>query len=108
VPLPERSSPTVSGSFFIVEPDFPDVDSNPIKKRPANLNRERPKPSLHQKRKLHRIGGFRKNDEETITREIDFFALAELGQDVAQQSVMTLDHGHPLAVTSAWSSRRCP
>jgi hypothetical protein len=70
--------PGFSASLFIVKPDFSDVDPNSVKYRLTNLGRERPKPSLHQKRKFHRIRWLCKNDEKRIASVIDFFALAEL------------------------------
>ena len=51
-------------SFF--DPDFTDMDPDPIEHGLANLSRERPQPSLDQQRELHGIRGFGKDDEERV------------------------------------------
>src|ERR1700674_5335986 len=67
-----------AGALMFFDPDFTNMDPDPVEHRPANLSRERPKPSLDQQRELHRVRGFRKDDEERVAGGFNFLAFAEL------------------------------
>ena len=67
-----------AGALMFFDPDFTDMDSDPIEHEAANLSRERPQPGLDQQRELHRIRGFGKDDEEGVAGCFNFLAFTEL------------------------------
>ena len=68
-----------AGALMFFDPDFTDMDPDPVEHRPPNLSRECPQPSLDQKRKLHRVRGFGEDNEERVAGGFNFLAFAELG-----------------------------
>jgi hypothetical protein len=67
-----------AGALMFFDPDFTDMDSDPVEHHPANLSRQRPKPSLDKQRELHRVRWFGKDDEERVTGGFNFLAFAEV------------------------------